>query len=415
MRVLIADKLAPLVAGRLQDLGAQVFVEPELSGEALTARLRELDPTVLVVRSTKVTRADVDAARALSLVIRAGAGVNTIDLAAASARGVYVANCPGKNASAVAELTIGHLINLDRRIADNVAELRARRWNKKAFGNARGLRGRTLAVLGTGTIGREVIARAKAFGMRVRAWSRSLTPELAEALGVERADTPERAVEGADAVTVHLALTPETRGRIGESVFAAMKPGAYFVNTSRAEIVDAAALQRALEEKGIRVGLDVFAQEPAEATGAFSDPIVDHPNVYGTHHIGASTVEAEEAVGEEVVAIVDAYARGRVIPNCVNLASESEATHQLVVRHADRVGVLATVLDLLRDAGHNVQEMQNIVFSGGEAACARIEIVGAPSAETLAKINADPSVFDATAVPLENRSAGRARSRSSTR
>lgn len=403
MRVLIADKLAPMVAGRLQDLGAEVHLEPDLSGASLTARLAALDPTVLVVRSTKVTRADIDAGRALSLVIRAGAGVNTIDLAAASGRGVYVTNCPGKNASAVAELTIGHLINLDRRIADNVAELRARKWNKKAYGSARGLRGRTLAVLGTGTIGREVIARAKALGMHVRAWSRSLTAEQAEALEIERAETPERAVDGADAVTVHLALTPETRGRIGEGVFAAMKAGAYFVNTSRGEIVDQAALRRALDEKGVKAGLDVFASEPAGSTGDFADSIADHPSVYGTHHIGASTLEAEEAVGEEVVAIVDAYARGRVIPNCVNLASESEATHQLIVRHADRVGVLATVLDLLRDAGHNVQEMQNIVFSGGEAACARIEIAGAPSAETLAKINADPAVFDASAVPVEPR------------
>ncbi len=401
MRVLIADKLAPMVAGRLQDLGAEVHVETDVSGDALTARVRSLDPTVLVVRSTKVTAADIDAARALSLVIRAGAGVNTIDLRAASARGVYVANCPGKNASAVAELTIGHLINLDRRIADNVATLRQRTWNKKGFSGARGLNGRILAVLGTGTIGREVIRRAQALGMRVRAWSRSLTAELAEALDIERADTPERAVEGADAVTVHLALTPETRGRIGEGIFSAMKPGAYFVNTSRAEVVDQAALVRALDEKGIRAGLDVFAEEPPGGTGEITDAIADHPSVYGTHHIGASTLEAEEAVGEEVVRIVDAYAHGRVIPNCVNLAQESEATHLLVVRHADRVGVLATVLDLLRDAGHNVQEMQNIVFSGGDAACARIEIAGEPTAETLAKLNADPAVFDASVTLLD--------------
>ncbi len=356
---------------------------------------------MLVVRSTRVTAADVDAARSLSLVIRAGAGVNTIDLAAASGRGVYVANCPGKNASAVAELAIGHLINLDRRIADNVAALRRRTWDKKGFGGARGLNGRTLAVLGTGTIGCEVIHRAQALGMRIRAWSRSLTDEQAEAMEVERAETPEKAVEGADAVTVHLALTPETRGRIGEGIFGAMKPGAYFVNTSRGEIVDQPALMRALEEKGLRAGLDVFANEPAGGKGEFDDPIAVHPSVYGTHHIGASTVEAEEAVGEEVVRIVDAYARGRVIPNCVNLASENEATHLLVVRHADRVGVLATVLDLLRDAGHNVQEMQNIVFSGGEAACARIEIAGEPNAETLAKLNADPAVFDAAVTPYE--------------
>jgi D-3-phosphoglycerate dehydrogenase len=401
MRVLIADKLAPLVPGRLQDLGAQAVVEPDLSGDALTARLRELDPVVLVVRSTKVTAADIDAGRALSLVIRAGAGVNTIDLNAASGRGVYVANCPGKNACAVAELAIGHLINLDRRIADNVAELREGKWNKKGFGGAPGLNGRVLAVLGVGTIGREVITRAQALGMRVRAWSRSLTDEVAEGLGIERAETPELAVKDADAVSVHLALTPETTGRIGESIFEAMKPGAYFINTSRGEVVDEAALLRALDERDLRAGLDVFADEPAAKAGEFDKALAKHPNVYGTHHIGASTVEATEAVGEEVVRIVDAYVSGRVIPNCVNLATESGATHQLVVRHADRVGVLAGVLDVLRHAGINVQEMQNIVFSGGEAACARIEIVGEPDAETLAKINSEEAVFDASVTPIE--------------
>lgn len=401
MRVLIADKLAALVAGHLQDLGAEVHLRPELEGESLTTGIREVDPDVLVVRSTKVTGADIAAGRALSLIIRAGAGTNTIDLNAASSRGVYVSNCPGKNACAVAELTIGHLINIDRRIADNVAELRVGKWNKKAFGNARGLNGRTLAVLGTGTIGVEVIKRARAMGMRVKAWSRSLTDERAEALDVERAATPELAADAADAVTVHLALTPETRGRVGESIFNAMKPGAYFINTSRGEVVDQAALVHALDDKDIKAGLDVFADEPSAGAGEFADTIARHPNVYGTHHIGASTNEASEAVGEEVVRIVEAYANGRVIPNCVNLASETEATHTLVVRHEDRVGVLAGVLDILREASINVQEMQNIVFSGGEAACARIAIVGDVTRETLDRINGVAAVFDASVSPIE--------------
>ncbi|MCB9593652.1 MAG: hydroxyacid dehydrogenase [Sandaracinaceae bacterium] len=399
MRVLLADKLAPLVAGRLQDLGAEVHNEPGLDGDALTARLAELDPTVLVVRSTKVTEADLKAARSLALIVRAGAGVNTIALAAASARGVYVTNCPGKNACAVAELTIGHLVNLDRRIADNVASLRDHRWDKKTFSVARGLHGRALAILGMGAIGREVAHRAQALGMRVRAWSRSLDEATARALGVERCDTPEAAVEGADAVTVHLALTPETRGRIGESIFGAMKPGAYFINTSRGEVVDHEALARALDQKDLRAGLDVFADEPTGSAGEFADALVDHPNVYGTHHIGASTQEATDAVGEEVLHIVDAYARGALIPNCVNLAEGTEATHTLVVRHEDHVGVLAGVLSILREAGMNVQDMQNILFSGGDAAIARIDLVGEPSPEAVSLIKRAAHVFDASIGP----------------
>ena len=401
MRILIADKLAAFVPGRLQDTGATVHQEPALSGAELTKRLGEIDPEVLVVRSTKVTRADVDAAQGLSLIIRAGAGVNTIDLEAASERGVYVTNCPGKNAAAVAELTMGHLLNLDRRIADNVAELRAHRWNKKGFSSAPGLNGRTLAVLGTGTIGREVIHRAKAFGMKVVAWSRSLDDDEAEELEIARADTPEEAVRNAHAVTVHLALTNETRHRIDASVFDAMRPGAMFVNTSRGEVVDTAAMLAAIEQKGLRVGLDVFEDEPSGGEGSFELPIADNPHVYGTHHIGASTDEAEEAVGREVVRIVSAYRRGRRIPNCVNLAEESPATHRIVVRHADRVGVLAGILDVLRQAGHNVQEMQNIVFRGAQAACARIEVVGEPAPETLRAIASRAEVFAVSASPVE--------------
>jgi D-3-phosphoglycerate dehydrogenase len=311
-----------------------------------------------------------------------------------------VANCPGKNAVAVAELAMGHLVNLDRRIADNVIALREGRWDKKAFGVARGLRGRTLAVLGTGQIGREVIKRAQAFGMVVVAWSRSLTDAEAEALGVRRAPTIEAAVQGADAVTVHLALAKETRGRVGESVFAAMSPGAYFLNTSRAEVVDQDALERAIAAKGLRAGLDVFANEPAGATGAFTDTIVASPNVYGTHHIGASTDEAEEAVGEEVVRIVAAFAAGAAIPNCVNLATRTPATHLLVIRHADRVGVLAGVLGHLREAGINIEDMQNIVFSGGDAACARIGMVGALPPDALARLESEPHIFSVSQVPV---------------
>ena len=402
MRVLIADKLAPFVPGRLQDLGGQVTVDTRSREAALTARIAELSPDVLIVRSTKVTGPDIAASRSLALVIRAGAGVNTIDLASASRRGVYVANCPGKNAIAVAELTMGHLLNLDRRLVDNAVALRAHQWDKKRFGVARGLAGRRLAVIGCGQIGQEVVRRALAFSMVVVGWSPSLTVARAAELGIERAATIEDAVRGADAVSIHLALTTQTRGRINDAVFAAMKPGSFFVNTSRAEVVDNEALVRAIGERSLRVGLDVYAREPSGGEGAFEDPIVDAPNVYGTHHIGASTDEAEEAVGEEVVRIVAAFRDGAPIPNCVNLAARTPATHLLVVRHADRVGVLASILAVLREANLNIEDMQNIIFSGGESACARIGIVGALSADTLTRLETDTNIFSVSQVALSH-------------
>ena len=400
MRILVADKLAPFVPGRLQDLGAAVTVDAKADGESLTARIAELDPDVVIVRSTQVLAPQIQAGKRLALVIRAGAGVNTIDLATCSKRGVYVANCPGKNSIAVAELVMGHLVNLDRRIVDNAVALRKHTWDKKTFGSARGLAGRTLAVIGTGQIGQEVITRAKAFAMKVVGWSPELDAAMAARLGITRFDSIEDAVRGADAVTIHVALAKETRGRIGESVFAAMKPGAYFINAARGEIVDYDALARAIEEKHFRVGLDVFPDEPSASQASYSHAIVDNPAVYGTHHIGASTDESEEAVGYETLRIVAAYRDGAAIPNVVNLATRTPADHQLVIRHADRVGVLARVFGYLREANINIEDMQNIVFSGGEAACARIGIVGELNLESLMKLSADPDIYSVSQVGI---------------
>jgi D-3-phosphoglycerate dehydrogenase len=328
-------------------------------------------------------------AGALKLVVRAGAGYNTIDVAAASRRGIYVSNCPGKNSIAVAELAFALILALDRRIADNVIELRQGQWNKKEFSKARGLFGRTLGLIGVGKIGQEMIPRARAFGMPVVAWSRSLTPETALAFGTEYASSPEEVARHADIVSVHVALKPETRGLINASVFASMREGAYFINTARGEVVDQAALVQAIKAKHIRAGLDVFANEPTSATGEFTDAIANEPGVYGTHHIGASTDQAQEAIATETVRIIQTFSETGKVPNVVNLAHRTAATHTLVVRHLDRPGVLASVLDSIKAADINVQEMENIVFEGGEAAVARINLDNAPPGESLEKLKAN--------------------------
>jgi D-3-phosphoglycerate dehydrogenase len=283
----------------------------------------------------------------------------------------------------VAELAFALILALDRRVAENVADLRRGVWNKKEYGRAKGLFGRRLGLLGMGGIGKEMVPRARAFGMPVAAWSRSLTPEAAAALGVERRDSPRDVARDADVVSVHVALKPETKGMIGQDFFAAMKPGAFFINTSRAEVVDQAELERAVRQKGIRAGLDVFAGEPAGGAGAVDDPICQLPGVIGTHHIGASTDQAQEAIAAETVRIVREYSKNGRAPNVVNLARKSPATHLLVVRHLDRVGVLATVFDALKEAGINVQETENIVFDGARAAVARIQLDQPPTAKIL--------------------------------
>ncbi|MFI5119515.1 MAG: NAD(P)-dependent oxidoreductase [Thermoanaerobaculia bacterium] len=386
MKVLVADAFEKSGLDGLAALGCEVLYEPKLEGASLGARLAETEAEALVVRSTKVGAAEMENASGLALIVRAGAGVNTIDLQAASARAIAVSNCPGKNAIAVAELAWGLILALDRRIVDQANDLRAGVWNKSLYGKARGLAGRTLGVIGLGAIGREVVTRAKAFGMPVVAWSRTLDDDRAARLGIARADSVHALAAASDVVTVHCALTVETKGMLDAKFFLAMKPGAFFVNTSRGEVVDQPALESAIAEKGLRAGLDVFAREPAGGTGAFEDGIASLPAVIGTHHVGASTEQAQAAIAEETVRIVAAFASTGEVPNAVNLASRTPATHVLSVRHRDRIGVLAHVFGVLRAAGINVEKTENVVFAGAEAACARIQVGHAPQAAVLEEI-----------------------------
>lgn len=402
MKVLIADKMAPVVAPSLKALGCEVIQDESLSGEALKEAIAEVNPAVLIVRSTKVGEEHLASGRALALVIRAGAGVNTIALDAASQRGVYVSNCPGKNAAAVAELALGHILNADRRIADNVKALRDGEWKKKTFAKGTmGLKDRTLGLIGMGSIGTEVARRAKAFDMTVVAWDISLTASRAAALGVVQASSASEVAAAADVLSVHIALNEHTRGLVSREIFSAMKPGAIFVNTSRGEVVDEEALSEAIDALGIKAGLDVFCGEPT-SDGPWRSPLAEKSGVYGTHHIGASTEQAAEAVGDEVVRIVKTYQNSGEVPNCVNLSRSLHASHLLVVRHKDEVGVLAHVLNSLQRANINVQEMQNIVFDGAHAACAHIQVTPGPVASVVAEIETYPSIFAVDVVALEN-------------
>jgi D-3-phosphoglycerate dehydrogenase len=385
MKILIADKFPDGGRTELQQIGAELVYDPDLKDDSLTAAIQSSGADILIVRGTKVTAAMLEAGR-LSLVVRAGAGYNTIDVKTASSRGIYVTNCPGKNSIAVAELAFGLMLSLDRRIPDNVTDLRQGRWNKKEYSKAPGIFGKTLGLIGVGRIGQEMITRARAFGMPVVAWSRSLTLERAEKLGIEMKQSPLEVASASDVVSVHVALNSDTRNIIDEKFFLAMKPGSYFINTSRAEVIDQAALVRAVKESGLRAGLDVFAGEPTGGTGTVEDDIFKVDGVIGTHHIGASTDQAQQAIAEETVRIIREYKETGRAPNVVNLAKKTPATHLLVVRHFDRVGVLANVFDQLKGAGINVEETENIVFDGAVAAVARIHLDSAPSDSVLEAI-----------------------------
>ena len=393
MLVLIADKLPAKGLADLRELGLTVDARPDLKADALPAAVAECGAGILVVRSTKVTATVFEKARNLGLVIRAGAGVNTIDLDAASRHGVYVANCPGRNAIAVAELTMGLLLSMDRRIPDAVADLRAGKWRKKHYGKASGLLGRRLGLVGFGSIAQAVAERALAFGMHVGAYSRSLTEATAAAHGVKAYGSLDELLAECDAVSLHVPYSEGTKHLIGASRLATMKDGAMLLHTARGGVVDDAALREAVEAGRIRAGLDVFEDEPSGGDAAFEVPLKDVPGIYGTPHIGASTEQAQLATAAEVTRIVAGYMEHGGVANVVNVLPQRDAGWSIVVRHHDRVGVLASVLGALREENTNVQEMQNVIFRGNEAASATIVVQREPTEALLEKLRAHDDIL----------------------
>lgn len=384
MTVYLADKLPDSTVEELRNLGLDVLSEPQTTTADLDKGLASAQ--ILIVRSTVVSGTCIENSPNLSLIIRAGAGVNNIDMRAASNFGIYVANCPGKNAIAVAELTMALILGLDRFIGDNVSDFRSGIWNKGAFSKAEGLYGKRLGIIGTGKIGQEVISRAQAFGMEVVAWSRSLTDERAEEMEIERAESVLDVAKKADVLSVHLAMNPHTKGIISKEVLSALKEGSFFINTSRAGVVDEEALVAELKSGRLKAGLDVFSDEPEFKQGEFSSRLQGVPNLYITHHIGASTQQAQKAVADDAVDIVRGYVQTGEVRNWINRLHQTEAPWQLVVRHYDKPGVIANVMSELKHAEINAQELTNVIFEGGTTACCTIQIDTEPSEEILKSI-----------------------------
>ena len=401
MHLLFADKMPEQTIEDLEARGHECVVEPDLSADELPARIAGFD--VLVVRSTKVKRAVFDAADRLTLVIRAGAGVNTIDTDAAATSGVFVSNVPGRNAAAVAELTMGLLLAIDRRIADNVADLRRGHWDKKKYGKAGGLLGSTMGIIGLGSIGLAVAERAAAFGIEVQSLARQGrspdTESRAEELGITMCDSMGELLSSSDIVSLHVPSNADTRRLVDAGFLEQMRPGAILLNTSRGDVVDEKALLEALDAKGLRAGLDVFADEPSSSKDSWDSPLAQHPHVVATHHIGASTQQAQRAIAAGVTEIVDAFMAGEA-RHCVNLEPDRLGSSTLTIRHLDRVGVLAQVLDRLSAAGLNVEQMENHIFRGGEAAVASIDVAGQASDELLATLRDLPHVLSVSEVTL---------------
>ncbi|WP_424244529.1 D-3-phosphoglycerate dehydrogenase [Elusimicrobium posterum] len=318
MKILIADKFPQHWTNVLKEKGFEIVSDPALDGDTLTPAQAKEKAQVIIVRSTKVTAATIEASADLKLVIRAGAGYDTIDTAKAKEKGVAVCNCPGTNSIAVAELAMGLILSLDRRIADNVEDFRAGKWNKNEYSKAKGLYGRTIGIIGLGNIGREVAKRAQAFGMKIVGFDPYANKELIAPFNVTLVDDVYELAKLSDVVTIHVPNTAGAQGFYDDKFFAAMKDGAYFINTSRGGLVNQEALIKAMNEKNIRAGLDVYANEPKADAKEFVDPITKEKNVYGTHHIGASTDQAQDSVAELTVKIVETFSKEGTFLHQVN-------------------------------------------------------------------------------------------------
>ncbi|BDQ04238.1 3-phosphoglycerate dehydrogenase [Ignavibacterium sp.] len=394
LKVLIADKFPDKYIQELKALDLDVIYEPKLGEKDLPKAAEDVD--ILVVRSTVVNEETINNSKKLNLIIRAGSGVNNIAISAANKKGIYVANCPGMNAVAVAELTIGLMIALDRFIPDNVSDFRNGIWNKDKYSKGKGLKGKTLGIIGVGNIGKEVAKRALAFEMNVYG------KDISRIEGVQIKDFSEmdQLLPLCDIVTIHLPATPQTKGLFNKQMFSYMKDGAYLINTSRHDIIVEEDLLEAIKEKNLRVALDVFKGEPEGKSGEVKSQLQNNPNIYVTHHIGASTEQAQDAVAEETVRIIKHYVHSGVIDHWVNRAKVTDAKYQLVVKHYDKPGVLASVLDVIRQGNINIEEIENIIFEGGIAACCTMKLKLPATAEMLKQISENPNVISVSHVEI---------------
>ncbi|CAG9333748.1 unnamed protein product [Blepharisma stoltei] len=377
MKVLIADLFSQAAIEEIQRSGIELVYNHQLNGDSLAAELTNFAPEILVVRSTKVTSQHINASPALEFIIRAGAGTDNIDSKAASSKGIYVANCPGKNSIAVAELVLALMLSVDRRIPEGVALLKQGKWNKGLFAECFGIKGRKIGIIGLGAIGREVSVRAKSFGMDVCGTDPFVSPEQTRALGIEYCSNAEEVSRISDVITFHVPATPETRGMINSAFIANCKENVVLINTSRGDIVNEQELLHELNQRaGLWYACDVYQGEPAVKEGDFVHALAQHPRVYGTHHIGASTKQAENAIGQEALRMILQYHRSRTVDaaNLVNMQTRPLANYSVSVRHYGLQGALTTLMGHLRDAGFKILDFENKAFRDGASFKATINI-----------------------------------------
>jgi D-3-phosphoglycerate dehydrogenase len=390
MRIVLAEKVSPAtVAVFAAEPGWEVLTHDQLP-DGLPAALADAD--ALVVRSAvQVDDALLDHAPRLRVIGRAGVGVDNIDTDAATRRGIVVMNTPGANAVAVAELTIGLMLALARKLPAANSTMHAGKWEKKSLQGAE-LRGKTLGILGLGRIGLEVAKRARGFGLEIVGNDPFVSAAVARENGIRLVSLDEL-IAGSDYLTLHVGLTPQTTGVINAKTLAGMKKGVRIINCARGELVDDAALAAALKSGQVAgAALDVFAQEPPK-----DSPYASLDNVILTPHIAGSTAEAQEAVGVQIAMQVREYLKLGVVQNAVNLPSLSHEEYVQLAPYIDLAGRLGS---FLAQAGRGGIEGVDLVY-GGALAEAKTELVRNAAIEGLLQGSENVNRINAAAVAHE--------------
>lgn len=384
MRILVACELPPATVGQLESLASTVTVRPVTNPHELHDDLADVG--ILIVDKLRLSAETLSRAPGLQMIVRAGPGPGDIAIEEASAEGVFVTNVPDMHATAIAELTFGLILALDRKLVENANASRQGRWIRSELNTARGLAGRTLGILGYGPVGRQVARRALAFNMRVAAWSPTLGPGLPDERGITFCDWPRELARMSDIVTVHEAPNAAKQILVDAEFLDNLPTDAYLIHVGEPGSVDEAALAAAVETRNLRVAVDIRAPEPRGESVRLRLRLADSPNVIATQNIGPLTQQAQQSTADEVVRIVRAFVTSGEMRNCLNLAERSPATWQLVLRLRDQVGVMAAVLDAIRADGINAEEITSRVFAGAKAACCTIALDERPSKEALEAI-----------------------------
>ncbi|MGA2167919.1 MAG: phosphoglycerate dehydrogenase [Terracidiphilus sp.] len=390
MKIVLAEKVSPAtLAVFAAEPGWEVLTHDQLP-DGLPAALADAD--ALVVRSAvQVDDALMEHAPKLRVVGRAGVGVDNIDADAATRRGIVVMNTPGANAVAVAELTIGLMLALARKLPAANTTMHAGKWEKKSLQGAE-LRGKTLGILGLGRIGLEVARRAKGFGLEIVGCDPFVSAAVARENGIKLV-TLDELIAGSDYITLHVGLTTQTAGVINAKSLAAMKKGVRIINCARGELVDDAALVEALKSGQVAgAALDVFVEEPAK-----NSPYAELDNVILTPHIAGSTAEAQEAVGVQIAMQVREYLKLGVVQNAVNLPSLSHEEYVVLAPYIDLAGRLGS---FLAQTGKGGIEAIDLVY-GGSLAEAKTDLVRNAAIEGLLQGSENVNRINAAAVAQE--------------